>query len=264
MKCSKCNRDAVIFQRYSGLHLCKSHFTADVETKAKRAVRQHRWIASGDIVAVALSGGKGSSAVLYFLHSILSKRRDVRLMAITIDEGIGKLQRLEQAEAVARMIGVDWVVASFRDEYGITPEAGREDLLNRVAREHGVTKLAFGLNLDDGAESVLLHVLQGDTKRLLMQDRPCPGMVPQIKPLMYVPECEVALYASLHVRGFDLSCSPHSSSAMQADVRELLNAYTYRHPATKNALVNVGEALPAACGEAPNKVKMVYGGGLGP
>jgi len=270
MKCSKCNRDAVIFQRYSGLHLCQSHFNADVEAKAKRAIRQHRWIASGDTVAVALSGGKDSSAVLYFLHSIFSKRRDVRLMAITIDEGIRNYRRPEQAEAIARTIGVDWVAASFRDEYGVTLDeivgrkgdtlscsycgVMRRNLLNRVAREQGVTKLAFGFNLDDEAQSVLMNVLRGDAARLLRPVRPVPGMIPRIKPFIYVPEREVALYAFLHVKGFDLSGCPYAYNALRGDVRELLDAYTYRHPATKNALVNVGKQLPMACRELPEEL----------
>ena len=69
MQCSKCRRDAVIFQRYSGLHLCEQHFNCDFEAKAKRAIgstadRVRRWVA-------VRSGGKDSSAVLFFLHRLL-------------------------------------------------------------------------------------------------------------------------------------------------------------------------------------------------
>ena len=39
MKCSKCRREAIIYQRYSGLHLCEQHFNRDFEAKAKRAIR---------------------------------------------------------------------------------------------------------------------------------------------------------------------------------------------------------------------------------
>ncbi|HPX73972.1 MAG TPA: tRNA(Ile)-lysidine synthase, partial [Methanoregulaceae archaeon] len=79
MLCSKCRHPAIIYQRYSGLHLCKAHFIADFESKAKRAIRNHRWIKPKDRIAVALSGGKNSSALLYFLKKILGTRRDVRL-----------------------------------------------------------------------------------------------------------------------------------------------------------------------------------------
>ncbi|MDV2481459.1 TIGR00269 family protein [Methanoculleus sp. Wushi-C6] len=259
MECSKCRRDAVIYQRYSGLHLCEQHFNRDFEAKAKRAIRDHRWIVSGDTVAVALSGGKDSSAVLYFLHNLLHERRDVRLMAITVDEGIDSYRDPEQARSIADSIGVPWVTASFRDEYGITLDeiVGRKGtnlscsycgvlrraLMNRLARENGVTKFAYGFNLDDEAQSVLMNVLRGDPERLTRPVREVEGMVPRIKPFMYIPEREVALYAFLHVEGFDLAGCPYAGDALRGDVRGLLNDYTWRHPATKNALVNLGEAL---------------------
>ncbi|HOI57785.1 ATP-binding protein [Methanoculleus sp.] len=259
MQCSKCRRDAVIYQRYSGLHLCEQHFNRDFEAKAKRAIREHRWIASGDTVAVALSGGKDSSAVLYFLHKLLRERRDVRLMAITVDEGISGYRDPARARAIAENIGVPWMTASFQNEYGITLDeiVGRKGtnlscsycgvlrraLMNRLAREHGVTKFACGFNLDDEAQSVLEHVLRGDPDRLTRPMREVEGMVPRIKPFMYIPEREVALYSFLHVEGFDLAGCPYAGDVLQGDVREILDEYTSRHPATKYALVNLGEAL---------------------
>ncbi|MFQ6063498.1 MAG: tRNA lysidine(34) synthetase TilS, partial [Methanosarcinales archaeon] len=36
MKCTKCNNNAIIYQKYSGVHLCKEHFIYDVERKIKR------------------------------------------------------------------------------------------------------------------------------------------------------------------------------------------------------------------------------------
>ncbi|WP_067078557.1 ATP-binding protein [Methanoculleus horonobensis] len=273
MKCSKCRRDAILFQRYSGLHLCEQHFNRDFEAKAKRAIREHRWIESGDTVAVALSGGKDSSAVLFFLHRLLGERRDVRLMAITVDEGISGYRDPAQARTIAESMGVPWVTATFADEYGITLDeiVGRKGtglscsycgvlrraLMNRIAREHGVTKFAYGFNLDDEAQSVLMNALRGDADRLTRPVRETEGMVPRIKPFMYIPEREVALYAFLHVEGFDLAGCPYAGDALRGDVRGILDDYTYRHPATKYSLVNLGEALRGT--ERPEGEKMGFG-----
>jgi len=259
MQCSKCRRDAILFQRYSGLHLCEHHFNRDLEAKAKRTIREHRWIESGDTVAVALSGGKDSSAVLFFLHKLLSERRDVRLMAITVDEGISGYRDLERARAIADGMGVPLVTASFCDEYGITLDeivarkgtglscsycgVLRRALMNRIAREEGVTKFAYGFTLDDEAQSVLMNALRGDAGRLTRSMREVEGMVPRIKPFMRIPEREVALYAFLHVEGFDLAGCPYAGDALRGDVRGILDDYAYRHPATKYALVNLGESL---------------------
>lgn len=259
MQCSKCRRDAVIFQRYSGLHLCEQHFNRDFEAKAKRAIREHRWIRSGDTVGVALSGGKDSSAVLFFLNRLLRERRDVRLIAITVDEGISGYRDPSQARKIADAIGVPWVTASFREEYGVTLDeiVGRKGtrlscsycgvlrraLMNRIALAEGVTKFAYGFNLDDEAQSVLMNVLRSDPDRLTRPVREVAGLVPRIKPFVYIPEREVALYAFLHVEGFDLAGCPYAADALRGDVRGILDDYTYRHPATKYSVVNLGEAL---------------------
>ena len=259
--CSKCRRHAIIFQRYSGLHLCKTHFIADFEAKAKRAVRSHRWIRSGDRIGVAVSGGKDSSALLYFLTKLLKKRRDISLYAITIDEGIRGYRDCSIASQIAERLNIDHITASFEEEFGITlnkivQERGdrlscsfcgvlRRQLLNRVARRNGATRLALGFNLDDEAQSVLMNVLRGDTDRLLRQMGPAEGLVPRIKPFLYIPEREVALYALIHVEGFEIGRCPYSHNALRADVRNLLNDYSWRHPATRYSLVNLGEHLAA-------------------
>ncbi|WP_332450417.1 tRNA 2-thiocytidine biosynthesis TtcA family protein [Methanoculleus sp.] len=269
MQCSKCRRDAIIHQRYSGLHLCEQHFNRDFEAKAKRAIREHRWIVSGDTVAVALSGDKGSSAVLYFLRRLLLERRDVKLIAITVDEGIAGYRVPAWARAIAESIGVPLVTATFRDEYGVMLDeimdrkgtglscscsvTLRRALLNRIARGEGATKIACGSSLDDEARSVLENVLRGDPKLFAR-----PGgeegeeIVPWIKPFIYIPEREVALYASLHTPGFDLADCPYAGDPLREDVREILDDYTSRHPATNYSLVNLGKALRKALTDAPD------------
>jgi uncharacterized protein (TIGR00269 family) len=259
MQCDKCRGRAIIYQRYSGQHLCRRHFVADVEAKAKRAIRTHRWIKSGDRIAVALSGGKDSSSLLYFLLLLTKNRRDVAVSAITIDEGIGGYRDPGRAVRIAKTLGAECLTASFRDEYGMTVDeivtrkgdacscsycgVLRRSVLNRVAREHGMTKLALGFNLDDEAQSVLMNVLRGDSDRLIRPQREAGGMVPRIKPFIYVPEREVALYAHLHIGDLEPGRCPYARNALRAHVRSVLNDYAFRHPSAKYSLVNLGERL---------------------
>jgi len=266
MLCSKCRRQAVLYQRYSGLHLCKTHFIADFEAKAKRAIRTHRWIVPNDRIAVALSGGKDSSALLYFMKKLVGKRRDITLSAITIDEGIKGYRDNRVAARIAESIGTELTVASFQEMFGVTIDEVvrgkgdrlscsycgvlRRQCLNRIAKDHGITKLAFGFNLDDEAQSVLMNVLRGDAARLLRPANPVEGLVPRIRPFINIPEREVALYAYLHVEGFEMGRCPYSHNALRADVRTVLNDYDWRHPSTKNALVNLGGHL-ASCKGLP-------------
>ncbi len=259
MRCSKCRRPAVLFQRYSGLHLCREHFVADLESKAKRDIRVYRWVRPNDRIAVALSGGKDSGALLHFLHSLVSKRKDVQLLAITVDEGISGYRDPATARNLAESLGIPHVTVSFQDRYGTTIDGIvarkgdtlscsycgvlRRHLLNAVAREEHATRLGLGFNLDDEAQSVLMNVLRGDRDRLMRSARPREGMIPRIKPFFHIPEREVALYSYLVMGHVDTGRCPYSHNALRAEVRSMLNLYAWDHPGTRHALANIGEEL---------------------
>jgi uncharacterized protein (TIGR00269 family) len=259
MRCSKCRRPAILFQRYSGLHLCREHFLADLESKAKRDIRSHGWIRPGDMIGIALSGGKDSSALLYFLHTLVSRRKDVDLFAITVDEGISGYRDPGIARKRALDLGIPLVTVSFREKFGITIDeivgkkgdflscsycgVLRRHVLNAVAREEHATRLALGFNLDDEAQSVLMNVLRGDRDRLLRSSVPAEGVIPRMKPFLHIPEREVALYSYLMGGNVDLGRCPYAHNALRAGVREMLNAYAWEHPATRHALVNLGDEL---------------------
>ena len=261
IKCTKCRTDAVIFQRYSGMHLCEEHFVSDFEARVKKAIRKHRWIESGDRIAVAFSGGKDSSALLYFLKKTFGMRRDLEIFAITIDEGIAGYRILKDSKKFADQMGIDWHTSSFAEEYAITMDeivrrkgdtrscsfcgVLRRRLLYKTARELGATKIAFGFNLDDEAQSVLMNVLRGDVNSLTRRQVKREMMVPRIRPFINLPEREVALYSRLHVQVREDSGCPYSHNALRGDVRTHLNEYSYWHPQTKFALVNLGEELSA-------------------
>jgi len=264
ISCDRCRKEAIIYQPYAGKHLCTGHFTMDFESRVKRTIRRNGWLRSGDRVAVALSGGKDSSALLWFLSRLLGQRRDITLIGITIDEGIQGYRHLDQIRRLASSCGVEWVGGSFRETFGLTLEEVlqkkgeslscsycgvlRRYALNRYARNVGATRLAMGFNLDDEAQSVLMNILRGDADRLRRPAREREGFVPRIKPFMAIPEREVALYALLHVKGVEFGRCPYAHNALRGEVRSLLNDYSYRHPATKFALVNLGEEL--ACKES--------------
>jgi len=265
MKCSRCGRDAVLFQNYSGMHLCESHFVADFEARAKKAIRQHGWISQGDRIAVAMSGGKDSSALLHFLTTTFGERRDITISAVSIDEGIEGYRDMGAVKMIAERYDVSFHQASFKEAYGFTLDdivekqgdriscsrcgVLRRHLLNKTARELGATKIALGFNLDDEAQSTLMNTLRGDAETLTHRQVPREGFVPRIRPFVHLPEREVALYAFLNVEGFIEAGCPYSKNALRADVREILNIYNYRHPATKYALVNLGEELKTNAGD---------------
>lgn len=254
MKCSKCDSVAVISQRYSGRHLCADHFTEEFEQRVSKTLHKGRMVEDGDRIAVAVSGGKDSTALLYVLDRILADRlvdREVELFAITVDEGIigYRDDTMKLARKVAEDLGVRQEIASFRDEYGFDLDRAvqdgampctvcgvfRKNALNRAAKRLGATKVATGHNLDDEAQSVMMNYLKGDMERLarFRPQRRQPGLVPRIKPLQEIPEKEVALYGM--VMGFyeeSREC-PYARLSFRSDVRDMMNRMEDLFPGTK-------------------------------
>jgi tRNA(Ile)-lysidine synthase TilS/MesJ len=265
MQCDACRHEAVVFQPYSGKHLCPAHFLKDFEAKAKRTIRLHGWLRPGDHIAVALSGDAIGTALLAFLVKLTTNRRDIRLSAITIDTGIRGWPDIERAEKTAAACGVNWFCGSFAERYGTTmdalvqqdgPEAAcracrvlKYDLLGEIAQTHGVTRCAFATTVDDRAMEFFSNLLSATVERTLFPfEVTGKTRIPAIRPFMNIPAPEVIRYAELHC-GETGSCDtlpPYARSegiSRAADARAALDTYARRHPSTKFALANLAGTL---------------------
>lgn len=269
IKCCKCKKNAIIFQKYSGMHLCSTHLLEDIERKIKKSIRKNFTIDKNDNIAVALSGGKDSTVALFILNKIFSNRKDIALKAITIDEGIEGYRKnsLKLAKKFTKEIGIEHVIVSFKESYNITLDeitkmkqeqapctfcgVFRKNLLNKTAMELNCTKLATGHNLDDESQTVFMNYLRGDILRLLRGKRIKNGFVPRIKPLMEIPEREVALYAILNNLELDSSECPYAKFALREEIRDMLNTYEVNHPGTKYALLRGFEKISGAIQSQP-------------
>jgi uncharacterized protein (TIGR00269 family) len=258
IRCDKCSSKSIVFQKYSGMHLCHSHFEEDVHRKIRESLRETRIFANKAKVAVALSGGKDSATLLYVLKNLFSSRKDIELVAILIDEGIESYRHNTLAEAVslAKRLEIPYVLKSFQKVFGVTTDeiasmgrsqatcsfcgVMRKTLLNRTARELDADALAIGHNLDDEAQTILLNYLRGDIDRLfrLQPRRMQAGMVPRIKPLKRIPEREISIYALVHqLCKFNSGSCPYIADAMRFEVKNLLNDLEDRHPGTKYSVL---------------------------
>lgn len=259
MACNKCRRPAIVYQRYSGLHLCEPHFNEDFEKKAKRGIRKHRWIHPGDRIGVCMNGGAGSNGLAFFLAHLLKKRQDIDLIGLSVVEGFASDQGAIRAKEVARTLGISWVSASLADEIGfptgnVATKAGdrlpcshcdvlMNHCLEHLAREQGVTKIALSKDLDDEAGEILTSILQGPPYSLYYTSAGRGCKFPRILPFISIPKREVLLYAFLHLNCIASWKSINPPSHVPEEIQTLLNDYTYRHPATKYALINLAEEI---------------------
>lgn len=274
MDCSHlgCSSPAIIDLPYAGSHLCTVHFSRSVEERVRRELHRQAPRLRGGTLAIALSGGKDSAVMLTLLARLLGKRRDVRLVALTIDEGIEgyRSETIARAAELTTRLGVPHVVRTFREEIGTTtdlaaaklPEIApcsscgvwRRHTLNRAARELQAVRLAVGFNLDDLAQTVLMNLARGEPHRLTqMAPHANVGtdLVPRIAPLAAIPEREVYVYARIHGIPFDHATCPYASRAVRNVFRETLWQLEEAIPGTRHALLRTRERLLEALAEVP-------------
>ncbi len=216
VQCDKCSKDAIIFMRYNGSHLCSQHFSASVERRVKKELREQVDLDHKKHIAVAVSGGKDSSSALILIKKIIGVRRDVRLSAITIDEGISGYRpaAIGKVRDLCARLEIEHTVVSFKDVIGADMDDIARDLgertpcaycgvfrrrcMNKAARDIDADVLATGHNLDDITQAILMNFTRGDIERLARlgpHSKVQPGLIPRILPLRLVPEKETYLYA---------------------------------------------------------------------
>ncbi len=264
VRCSECDLPAVVDQPYRARHACAHHLAESVEERVRGEMHRQLPRFGRGTVAVALSGGKDSSVALALAARYFRRRPTVRLVAISVDEGIRDYRppTLRAAEQLAERLGVEHRVVRVEEELGTTIDRTAGDLegtvpcsfcgvwrrrmLNRAAREVGADALVLGFNLDDLAQTVLMNLVRGDLDRLV---RMAPhrvrqaDLVPRVAPLALVPEREVYLYARYRELPFDHGECPHAGRAARNLFREIVWQLEEAQPGTRQSLLRTHERL---------------------
>ncbi|AEA12040.1 PP-loop domain protein [Thermoproteus uzoniensis 768-20] len=272
--CTSCGkRQAQFLRRSSGERLCLNCLFRSIEEKVWRTIRDERMIEPGDKVAVAISGGKDSLVLLDILGKLKARGRlkDVELEAFTINEGhpyscFYRMSRADFVKELAGRYGVAYSVFNFKEVFGYSAlelaerlwKSGvdihmcavdgilRRKAMNLIGKRRGWTKIATAHNLDDEAQTVLLNVLMGNLKRfawLDLDDAEEKDLVRRIKPLKYVREEEVAVYAHYHgIPLMELEC-PYVYTNPRYGLKFMLAELEERMPNVKYNLVSFGRRL---------------------
>jgi uncharacterized protein (TIGR00269 family) len=276
-KCLKCRKEGIIHFDYSGADLCQGHFCQFVEKRVQREVKSQGKMPKGSTLAVAVSGGKDSMSMLYILHKIFGEHRGVRLVALTVDEGISGYKKgaLKIVAGFCKANDIRLEKYSFKKEFGIEMDkvAGlgkghrpcaycgvlRRSLLNRKARELGASRIALGHNLDDMAQSILMNMANADVNRLVRLGphvQVQEGLVPRMLPLRTIPEEETKLYASIREIPFlDAHC-PYRPRAHRLGFHGMIKDLEKGTPGTRHAILSSYDQIIIALRKYYQPVKL--------
>lgn len=190
-----------------------------ISKKAGRAIMDYHMLDDGDKIAVAVSGGKDSLALLRIL---LDRRKFVpikySIIAVHVDMGYPKpISR--QLTGYFRKLGVDYRIVK-TDELKKTPPKdincfwcawNRRKILFQTADKLGCTKVALGHHMDDIIETTLMNMFfQAEISTMAPRQELFKGRIVIIRPLAYVEEKEIADFIkSEKTKVFSCKC-PHS------------------------------------------------------
>ncbi|NLX49717.1 MAG: hypothetical protein GXY82_07610 [Methanospirillum sp.] len=219
-RCSRCRREAVAFQAYSGRALCAEHLLRDIEARGKRAIRQQGGLGTRERVGVFVEEGGAGAALLWFAVRQFGRRRDTVLVALLPGE----------SAPPGLPEGVE--VAAIGDR---GPESAAAGL--------GCNVLALPTTLEEMASSVLGAVLAG--RQATLADGRVQDGLRVVRPFQHVPATEVGLYLAL-VSGEAVPPAGGPRGApdpVLAFAAEELARHAAAHPSAPFALVRVAGAI---------------------
>ncbi|HET7487361.1 MAG TPA: tRNA(Ile)-lysidine synthetase [Acidimicrobiales bacterium] len=250
MKCRRCREPAVIEVRRHNAGFCADCFLHHCRGQVAKAVDEHRMIAPGERVLVAVSGGKDSLALWDML---LDLGYDVDGLYLGLGIGAYSGSSGAYARAFADRRGARLVEIDLPADLGFDIPNGaraarrvpcsacglsKRHLFNQAAVEGGYDVVATGHNLDDEAAVLLGNVLRWNVEYLGRQRPALPagnGFARKVKPLVRLGERETAAYCVLRGIDYIVEECPMAEGNRHLGYKESLNAIEERSPGAKAA-----------------------------
>ncbi|MBA2355169.1 MAG: tRNA lysidine(34) synthetase TilS [Acidobacteria bacterium] len=214
-------------------------------TRVWATIRRHHLLTHGDRVAVAVSGGADSLALLHVLADLVP-RAGARLVGLVhvhhglrgadADRDAEFCQELADATGLPlQLLHVDVATEAARRHWSTerTAHALRHAAFHLAGRRLLATRIALGHTRDDQAETVILRLLRGAGSRGMAGMWPSRGLL--VRPLLEVTRRDVEHY--LAVRG--LTWRDDASNADQSIPRNAV-----RHTVLPALIAVAGAGLP--------------------
>ncbi|MGN1306414.1 MAG: tRNA 2-thiocytidine biosynthesis TtcA family protein [Faecousia sp.] len=223
----------------------------------RRCAEDYRMIAPNDKIAVGVSGGKDSLALLVLLSAMRAYYpQPYSLTAITVDMGLGMdfspiaelCERLEVPfTQVKTQIGP--IIFDYRKEKNPCSMCAkmRRGALNNALLEQGFTKVALGHHYDDAVETFMMSLL---FEGRLSCFQPVTYLdrtgVTQIRPMLYLTEGMVRRFAEEQQLPVIENRCPADKNTKRQEIKELIATLSKTYPDLKDRVFGAMQRLPLA------------------
>lgn len=224
----------------------------------RKAIDDYHMIDEGDHIAVGISGGKDSLAMLYALSGL---RRfypaSFELTAVTVDLGFENLN-LDRIRALCAELEVPYRIVKtdigkiiFEDRKESSPcslcAKMRKGALNQAMKELGCRKIAYAHHRDDVVETMLLSLIYEGRFHCFAPVTYLDRMdMTVIRPLLYVQEADVVGFVNKYDVPVVKSPCPADGHTKREYVHLLLQQLNRENPGVKERMFHaVQDMVPA-------------------
>ncbi len=207
----------ILMEYVKSLEMNDQDFIKHFENRAEETISQFKLFSRNDMILVAASGGKDSTALLH-----LMKKLGYNISAITVNAHIGCYsdESLSRLKEFCSLNKIKLHEISFKKEFGhslcnaiaLLEEKGirktscsvcgslRRYLLNKYSRKLNADVLLTGHNLDDEANGALVSLFSGNLNHTARTGplADCSSFVSKAKPFYFLFEEEVVRYSKLN------------------------------------------------------------------
>lgn len=214
----------------------------------RKAVDDYHMILPDDKIAVGISGGKDSLAMLYALtHLKRFYPNSFDLTAIMVHLGYPEF-KTEQIQALCEELSVPFHIVEtdianiiFKERKEHSPcslcAKMRKGALNVKAKELGCNKVAYAHHKDDMIETMLLSLIYEGRFYSFAPVTYLDRMdLTVIRPLMYVPEADVIGFMNRYHLPVEKNPCPADGNTRREYVKQLLRQLNLDNPGVKNRM----------------------------
>lgn len=201
----------------------------------RRAIDDYNMIENGDKIAVGISGGKDSLALLSALASYRKfANKDFELMAITIDMGF-KGMDFSPIEKFCKEFDVPYIIKKTQIAevlFDIRKESNpcslcakmRRGALCELAKSQGCNKVALGHHNEDVIETFFLSLFyEGRLNSFAPVIYLSRVDMKVIRPLIYVPEGDIKGYTNRTALPVVKNLCPMDGYSKRQDMKDFIN-----------------------------------------
>ena len=221
----------------------------------RRCVEDYNMIEAGDRIAVGVSGGKDSLALLVLLAQLRKfHSKPFEIEALTIDLGLG--MDYSGIAALCESLEVPFhlektqiapVIFEHRKEKNPCSMCSkmRRGALNQALLDWGMNKLALGHHYDDAVETFLMSLLfEGRISCFQpVTDLDRTGVI-QIRPMLYIHERTVDNFVKAQGLPVLENRCPVDKTTKREEIKQLIYRLSSEYPDLKERIFGAMQRLP--------------------